>query len=236
MTSFDYRLNPIYAIKECSSCGSLYTSNCGCSKGSLEDKILVPKPPRNCAVLQVLEPRVDGPYCKGYTLSHPNDNTKLLMLLVSIVVDQDPGDNPLKSPHIAHCCHECGDSLDGFFCRQCIFPPADRSDLYHEEFAGELAHIISPPEYDHFCFKIEAPPSWAILLWMCVVVMRFASAIPVLVFYLSRKGLKDKKKQIGSKTDKKREKDKESRARQRNQPKIKAGSARHRNKRSQRSK
>ncbi|GKE79244.1 hypothetical protein Tco_1545364, partial [Tanacetum coccineum] len=35
------------------------------------------------------------------------------------------------------------------------FPPADRSDLYHEEFAGELAHIISPPGYDHFCFKIE---------------------------------------------------------------------------------
>ncbi|GKB97355.1 hypothetical protein Tco_0983492 [Tanacetum coccineum] len=34
-------------------------------------------------------------------------------------------------------------------------PPADRSDFYHEEFADELAHIISPPEYDHFCFKIE---------------------------------------------------------------------------------
>ncbi|GJT55620.1 hypothetical protein Tco_0990674 [Tanacetum coccineum] len=35
------------------------------------------------------------------------------------------------------------------------FPPADRSDFYHEEFADELAHIIIPPEYDHFCFKIE---------------------------------------------------------------------------------
>ncbi|GJT67459.1 hypothetical protein Tco_1018939 [Tanacetum coccineum] len=35
------------------------------------------------------------------------------------------------------------------------FPPADRSDFHHEEFAGELAHIISPSEYDHFCFKIE---------------------------------------------------------------------------------
>ncbi|GJY55320.1 hypothetical protein Tco_0454435 [Tanacetum coccineum] len=35
------------------------------------------------------------------------------------------------------------------------FPPADRSNFYHEEFADELAHIISPPEYDHFCFKIE---------------------------------------------------------------------------------
>ncbi|GJX18533.1 hypothetical protein Tco_0221210 [Tanacetum coccineum] len=36
-----------------------------------------------------------------------------------------------------------------------LFPPADRSDFYHEEFADELAHIISPSEYDHFCFKIE---------------------------------------------------------------------------------
>ncbi|GJT83596.1 hypothetical protein Tco_1057938 [Tanacetum coccineum] len=35
------------------------------------------------------------------------------------------------------------------------FPPADRSDFYHEEFADELAHIISPLEYDCFCFKIE---------------------------------------------------------------------------------
>ncbi|GJV01963.1 hypothetical protein Tco_1335532 [Tanacetum coccineum] len=35
------------------------------------------------------------------------------------------------------------------------FPPADRSDFYHEEFAGELAHIISLPEYDCLCFKIE---------------------------------------------------------------------------------
>ncbi|GKF22727.1 hypothetical protein Tco_0075049, partial [Tanacetum coccineum] len=35
------------------------------------------------------------------------------------------------------------------------FPPADRSDFYHEEFAEELAHIISPPEYDCFYFKNE---------------------------------------------------------------------------------
>ncbi|GJX84212.1 hypothetical protein Tco_0334986 [Tanacetum coccineum] len=68
MTSFDYRLNPIYAIKECSSCGSLYTSNCGCSKGSLEDKILVPKPPRNCARCARCGTPVDGPYCQGCAL------------------------------------------------------------------------------------------------------------------------------------------------------------------------
>nr|GEW72366.1 hypothetical protein [Tanacetum cinerariifolium] len=33
------------------------------------------------------------------------------------------------------------------------FPPADRSDFY--EFADELVHIISPPEYDFFSFKNE---------------------------------------------------------------------------------
>ncbi|GKB01654.1 hypothetical protein Tco_0829698 [Tanacetum coccineum] len=37
-------------------------------------------------------------------------------------------------------------------------PSADRSDCYHEEFAGELAHIISPPEYDCFYFKSEPDP------------------------------------------------------------------------------
>nr|GEX98951.1 hypothetical protein [Tanacetum cinerariifolium] len=32
-------------------------------------------------------------------------------------------------------------------------PPTDMSDLTHEEFADELAHIISPPEYDCFYFR-----------------------------------------------------------------------------------
>ncbi|GJV75830.1 hypothetical protein Tco_1507414 [Tanacetum coccineum] len=49
MASLDHLLNPLFSIKECMTCGALYTRNCGCSKGSLEDKILVPKPPQNCA-------------------------------------------------------------------------------------------------------------------------------------------------------------------------------------------
>nr|GEW47657.1 uncharacterized mitochondrial protein AtMg00810-like [Tanacetum cinerariifolium] len=32
-------------------------------------------------------------------------------------------------------------------------PSTDRSDFTHEEFADELAHIISPPEYDRFYFR-----------------------------------------------------------------------------------
>nr|GFA62752.1 hypothetical protein [Tanacetum cinerariifolium] len=39
------------------------------------------------------------------------------------------------------------------------FPPTDRSDFTHEEFADELAHIISSPEYDCFYFKDLPDPS-----------------------------------------------------------------------------
>ncbi|GKC79053.1 hypothetical protein Tco_1129827 [Tanacetum coccineum] len=39
-----------------------------------------------------------------------------------------------------------------------LFPPADRSDSYHEEFADELVHIISPPEYGRFYFDLEIVP------------------------------------------------------------------------------
>ncbi|GKE56000.1 hypothetical protein Tco_1495185 [Tanacetum coccineum] len=38
------------------------------------------------------------------------------------------------------------------------FPPADRSDFYHEEFVDGLAHIISPPDLECFYFKIEPDP------------------------------------------------------------------------------
>nr|GEV91231.1 hypothetical protein [Tanacetum cinerariifolium] len=65
MMSFGYRLNPRYAIKKCSSCGTLYTRDCCCSKGNVADKILVPKPPKNYA--RCGHP-VDGPYCQRCTL------------------------------------------------------------------------------------------------------------------------------------------------------------------------
>nr|GEX36543.1 hypothetical protein [Tanacetum cinerariifolium] len=93
MTSFDYRLNPRYAIKECSSCGTLYTRDCFCSKGSVEDTILVPKLLKNYASTNV-------------------DNSPR----EPFVVKQDHGVNP---PHIDECFCECGDALDGIFYQQC---------------------------------------------------------------------------------------------------------------------
>nr|GEU96300.1 hypothetical protein [Tanacetum cinerariifolium] len=68
MTSFGYRSNPRYAIKKFSSCGTLYTRDCGCLKGNVDDKILIPKPPKNCARCTRCGYLVDGPNCQGCAL------------------------------------------------------------------------------------------------------------------------------------------------------------------------
>nr|GEY85923.1 hypothetical protein [Tanacetum cinerariifolium] len=74
MASFDYRLNPLYPIKECSSCRALYTTDYCCSDGSLGDKIicdvnktpdLTQRPPQNCPKCGNV---VDGQYCQGCAL------------------------------------------------------------------------------------------------------------------------------------------------------------------------
>nr|GEV82332.1 hypothetical protein [Tanacetum cinerariifolium] len=74
MASFDYRLNPLYPIKECSSYGALYTTDYCCSEGSLGDKIIcdLNKTPDlsqqhldNCPKC---ENPVDGHYCQGCAL------------------------------------------------------------------------------------------------------------------------------------------------------------------------
>ncbi|GKE33271.1 hypothetical protein Tco_1452593 [Tanacetum coccineum] len=141
MASLDHRLNPLFSIKECMTCGALYTADFCCSKGGLEDKILVPKPPQNCATCG--DP-VDGLYCRScafvrkclnegwYTIHDENEilntsessnhNTNIVSAPQEpIVFNQDPGKKSSQSPpQINHnCCYECGDSLDGIFCQRC---------------------------------------------------------------------------------------------------------------------
>nr|GFC02206.1 hypothetical protein [Tanacetum cinerariifolium] len=74
MTSFDYRLNPLYPVKECSSYGALYTTNYCCSVGILGDKIICDldktpdfsqRSPQNCP--KCGHP-VNGRYCQGCAL------------------------------------------------------------------------------------------------------------------------------------------------------------------------
>nr|GEV30862.1 hypothetical protein [Tanacetum cinerariifolium] len=139
MTSFGYRLNPRCAIKECLSCGALYTRDCSCSKGSVEDKILVPKPPKNCARCAKCGHPVNGHCCQGCALLREKLEEDLITYLKyfqdtfessddstnvvnaprePFVVKQNQGANP---PQIDKCCCECGEALDGIYCQRCIY-------------------------------------------------------------------------------------------------------------------
>nr|GEV29296.1 hypothetical protein [Tanacetum cinerariifolium] len=174
MTSFGVHLNPRYAIKVCSSCGALYTRDCSCSKGSVEDKILVPKPPKNYA--RCGHP-VNGPYCQGCTLLREKLKEDLVTYFQNFqntsessdgstnvvnasrepfVVKQDHGVNP---PHIDECCCECGEALD---CNQTMNNeppqtlPSFNSTCYSDKeisvpcvskpnFVDESSNIFIPP-------------------------------------------------------------------------------------------
>nr|GFB75007.1 hypothetical protein [Tanacetum cinerariifolium] len=48
---------------------ALYTRDCSCSKGSVEDKVLVPKPLKNLAKCAKCGHPVNGSYCQGCALS-----------------------------------------------------------------------------------------------------------------------------------------------------------------------
>nr|GFB47306.1 hypothetical protein [Tanacetum cinerariifolium] len=135
MTSFVYRLDPRYAIKECSSCGALNTGNFCCSKGSVEDKVLVPKPPKKYPRCAKCGHPVNGPYCQGcvllrekleedlvsylkyfhYASESSDDSTNVVNaprepFVVKQVHGVKSSQNP---PPIDKCCCECGDALDG---------------------------------------------------------------------------------------------------------------------------
>ncbi|GJY16688.1 hypothetical protein Tco_0387110, partial [Tanacetum coccineum] len=103
MASFDYRLNPLYTIKECSSCGALYTTDYCCSKGGLVDKIICDlnktpdssqRPSPSCTKCGNL---VDGPYCRGCALLRKKFKEDLFTYCVENGIFQDLQDTSESS-------------------------------------------------------------------------------------------------------------------------------------------
>ncbi|GJW01473.1 hypothetical protein Tco_1556724 [Tanacetum coccineum] len=125
MASFDYRLNPLYAIKECSSCGTLYTGDCGCSKGGLEDKILVPIPDLSRRPLKIEKICLDcgdpvhGLYCRQCALIRKTLEEVFQDFQDTSKSSDDDTNFVNQEPFVVKQGPECGDSLDGIFCQRC---------------------------------------------------------------------------------------------------------------------
>ncbi|GJR59407.1 hypothetical protein Tco_1501569 [Tanacetum coccineum] len=81
------------------------------------------------------------------TSESSDDNTNVVNAPQEpFVGNQDPGEKSSPSPlHIDHCCHECGDSLDGIFCRKCTCKSCGKGAHYGYNCPPRVP-IISNPE------------------------------------------------------------------------------------------
>nr|GEV27724.1 hypothetical protein [Tanacetum cinerariifolium] len=174
MASFDYCLNPLYPIKECSSCRALYTTDYCCSEGILGDKIicdldktpdLSQRSPQNCP--KCGNP-FDGHYCQGCALLRKK--LRKICLHLPFVVNQDPGKISSQSPPQInhHCCYGCGDPLEDIFCHKCTcelcgngahygyncppkFPTVPNLEPFNNQTIKELLPTV--PSFDPTCYS-----------------------------------------------------------------------------------
>ncbi|GKA98434.1 hypothetical protein Tco_0826371 [Tanacetum coccineum] len=82
------------------------------------------------------------------TFESSDDNTNVINALQEpIVVNQDPGEKSSQGPPLINqnCCYECGDSLDGIFCQQCICKFCGKGAHYGYNCPPKVP-IISNPE------------------------------------------------------------------------------------------
>ncbi|GJZ67513.1 hypothetical protein Tco_0630753 [Tanacetum coccineum] len=172
MASLDYRLNPLFTFKECSSCGSLYNEECCCSNMSFVGKFVhdsnkapdSPPHPHTFSSNQhhsfhCKDMLGDDEFCQRCTCMRCGSGlSKGLCLICASRYGNNPNPNSLNdSPNISenvsqspplidhHCCYGCGDSLDGIFCQRCTCESCGNGAHYGYNCPPEVL-IISNPE------------------------------------------------------------------------------------------
>nr|GEY27983.1 hypothetical protein [Tanacetum cinerariifolium] len=161
MTSFGYRSNPRYAIKECSSCGTLYTRDCVCSNGTVEDKILVPKPLKNGAWCTRCGYLVDGPNCQGCALLRPELEENLVTYSLDFQNYSEPSNastNVVNAPREPYAVKQDNGSFDthiGYNCPSKVLVISNPKP-YNNQTIDELPQIL-PIFHPTFHSKAESP-------------------------------------------------------------------------------
>nr|GFC54214.1 hypothetical protein [Tanacetum cinerariifolium] len=112
MTSFDDRLNPLYSIKECSSCGTSYTTDYCCSEGCLGDKIIcdLDKTPDLSQRSPQNYPKcgnpVDGHYCQGCALLRKKFKEDLFAYCIENGILQDSSEPSYDNTNVVNALRE----------------------------------------------------------------------------------------------------------------------------------
>nr|GEZ64528.1 hypothetical protein [Tanacetum cinerariifolium] len=155
-----YHSNPRYVIKECSSYGTLYTRHCGCSKGNVEDKILVPKPPKNYA--RCTSTNVVNAPRELYVVKQDNGS-----FVDKIIFNLNRAPD---SPNQFHCFH-CKDVLrDGEACKRCTcikygsglgkglcYICGHNQNSLNDSPSISKTSSQSPPNINHCCYECGDP-------------------------------------------------------------------------------
>nr|GEV11737.1 hypothetical protein [Tanacetum cinerariifolium] len=152
-------------IKECPSCGALYTTDYRCSNGSLVDKIIcdlnkAPDSPHlhtfssnQRHYFHYKDVLGDGEFCQRCTCMRCGSGLSKGLCLICGNNQNSLNDSPSISenssqspPHInPHCCYECGDPLDGIFYKRCTCKSCGKGAHIGYNFPPKVP-VISNPE------------------------------------------------------------------------------------------
>ncbi|GJY82155.1 hypothetical protein Tco_0494906 [Tanacetum coccineum] len=162
MASFDYRLNPLYAIKECSSCGALYTTDYCCSNVGLVDKIIrdpnpisydetpdSPSQPQTSSLNQrhcfhCKDPLEEHEHCKRCTCMRCGSGLSKGFCFICA------SSNKNSSQRLPNC-PKCGDPVEGLYCRQCALNRKKLEEVFQDfqdtfESSNDNTNVVNAPQ------------------------------------------------------------------------------------------
>ncbi|GJR80492.1 hypothetical protein Tco_0151277 [Tanacetum coccineum] len=158
MASFDYRLNPLYTIKECSSCGALYTTDYCCSNvGSVDKFVRDPNPisydetpdspsqPQTSSLNQrhcfhCKDPLEEHEHCKRCTCMRYGSGLSKGFCFICA------SSNKNSSQRLPNC-PKCGDPVEGLYCRQCALIRKKLEEVFQDlQDTSESSNIFNAPQ------------------------------------------------------------------------------------------
>nr|GEV13117.1 hypothetical protein [Tanacetum cinerariifolium] len=158
MASFDYRLNPLYPIKECSSCRALYTTDYCCSEIILGDKIicdldktpdLYQRSPQKCP--KCGHP-VDGHYCQGCALLQKKFKKDLFTYCIENGILQDSSEPSNDNTNVVNALQEpfvVNQDPEFIFCHQCTYELCGNSAHYGYNCPPKVPIIPDPEPFNN---------------------------------------------------------------------------------------